>query len=425
MYMLQYAALGDVPTFKIKADEGAEKEDHQFLLLGASTINHMTKPVCNREEQETAVYYMSKPGCTVEEMYKALRKAMETKEFFLIDNHCHEDIKNRLGNGQYRPLMIVVYMSLNDLGAILDAEYLTDMLEAFRQLVVAFEEATNRKTRISFTLYMFAPSRRDFHSKLSEMNLILERANRDVFGTATYDPNTRLLRPVKPGRPGNTTLIKPNGEEENFHSDNTITGNWALPGAYHVADKKLREIMKDLRVFFNWKMQESNPRPWDAYDMDVEFQLDEAIPKFNPNDEFPSLNSALLYANRTAGSGTNRHEQNGQQQQEQEDNANGRTLGGFIEQARERGDRRRDGKQKQSTKNEEKKARLERSQEERKKSAREAARKKTKERLTMTNQDEANRWQQIRESAESVRPAIDNRTEMEGAVANLNVGEAE
>ena len=409
--------------FKIKADENADKERIQYLLLGASTVSHMMKPVCNREEDEVPIYYMSKPGSTMDDMYKALKKTMEEKVFLGMDTHCHQDVRDELSKEKTqsnqnpkRPLYIVVYMSLNDLNAILDAEYLTDTLEGYRQLIAAFERATGRITRISFTLYMYAPSRREAHGRLSEMNAILEKANTEVFGTATYDPNTRLLKPVKVGRPGNTTVIKPDGTPENFHSDNTITGNWALPGAYHLADKKLREVCKDIRVFFGLGMQEPNKRPWNAYELDMEIDMSEALPTFNPHEEYPTLESAVLHGNR-------KESNSGQQEEQvdQDESAGGRTLGSFINEARSKSKESAKRYKKSTPSAEEKREKFEREQEERRRQARDAARKKTKERAAKANQAEAEKWQHIKDCAENARAPADNRLDIEENVADLNV----
>ena len=388
------------------------------MLLGASSVAHMMKAVCNREEGETAMYYMSRPGSTIDDMFKALKKAMDSKDFFRLDEHGDPEIK-KANDDKPRPLMILVYMTLNDLNAILDAEYLTDTMEAFRQLTESFQKATGRLTRISFSLYMFAPSRREAHTRLSEMNAIIEKANKEIFLVSTYDPNTRLLRPVKTGRPGNVTLYKPDGSQENFHTDTSITGNWILPGAYHVSDKKLRQISKDIRVFFSLGMQEANARPWDAYDMDVQIELDEVLPKFNPNEEYPSLNSASLYATRAAS---------GSQEKEKEDRAPGeRTLGDFVEQARDREgeDQDRNGPKRTRTRKHEdregdKRARRE-SQEDRRLQARQAARKRTKERLRGTTEDKSDKWQEIKTDAEGARPPTDTRVSIEFDVASMSM----
>ena len=419
---MQYAALEDVPMFKIRADEGADKEKQQCLLLGASSVTHMMKAVCNREEGEKAIYYMSKPGSTVEDMYKALKKALENKSFFLADDHCDREIFKQTG---MRPLLILVYMTLNDLNAILDAEYLTDTMEAFRQLITRFQANTRRQTRISFTSYMYAPSRRDNHGKLSEMNAIIDKANKEVFNVATYDPNSRLLRPVKTGRPGNVTLIKPDGEHENFHTDTSITGNWILPGAYHVSDKKLREIIKDVRIFFELGMQEPNSRPWDAYDLDVEIDLKETIPKFNPGEEYPSLNTASLYATRAANNGGNRKEGDSQRQ------PGDRTLGDFVEAAtddqrdHEGDDREKSKRSRQSKNRDQVKKRPSMDQEERRHMARQAARQRTKERVRGATADKEKMWQEIKDKAETVRPPTDARVHIEAEVASLSVGTQE
>ena len=376
---------------------------------------HMMKAVCNREEGEKAIYYMSKPGSTMEDMYKALKKALDTKDFFRLDQHCNEDVRKK----GTRPLMILMYMTLNDLNAILDAEYLTDVLEGFRQLVVNFENSTKRITRISFSLYMYAPSRRDSHHKLSEMNAIIEKANRDVFGVATYDPNTRLLRPVKTGRPGNISVITPEGSHENFHTDTTITGNWILPGAYHVSDKKLREIMKDVRVFFNLGMQEPNPRPWDAYDLDVEIEMDQAIPKFNPSEEYPSLESASLYANKATGSNSRKDDD--------QRNPGDRTLADFVEpvlnmeddgQDRDKSKRSRQSRNRDRDENRKKKS--EEDQEERRQQAKKMARQRNRERVR-ASVDKAKQWQEIKDMAEAVRPPVDTRAHIEADVASLSM----
>ena len=403
--------------FKIRADEGASREKQQNLVLGASTVAHMMKAVCNREEGETAMYYMSKPGSTLDDMYKALKKVLEKKSFFLLDDKCDAEVKKAEGK---RPLMILVVMTLNDLNAILDAEYLSDSLESFRLLIRRFETYSGRETKISFTQYMYAPSRRDNHVKIAEMNAIIEKANKEIFSVATYDPNTRLLRPVKTGRPGNVTVYKPDGSSDNYHTDTSMTGNWILPGAYHVADKKLREITKDIRVFFNLAMQEANPKPWDAYDLDVKIDVDDVLPKFDPTDEYPSLASASLYASKAART----------RNEETEERAPGdRVLSDFLDPAmehdRDKPKRSRQGRDKH--RDDERRRRREESLEDRRQQARQAARQKAKERLRPTK-DEAtkNKWQEIKDKAESVRPPVDARVHIEGEVANMSVeGEKE
>ena len=422
---MQYAALEDVPVFKIRADEGASKEAQQNLIVGASTVAHMMKAVCNREEGETAMYYMSKPGSTLDDMYKALKKVLEEKSFFLLDDKCDPEVK-KAGK---RPLMILVVMTLNDLNAIMDAEYLTDSLESFRLLTTRFETCSGRKTKLSFTQYMYAPSRRDNHVKIAEMNAIIEKANTEIFSTATYDPNTRLLRPVKTGRPGNVTVIKSDGTSDNYHTtDTSMTGNWILPGAYHVADKKLREITKDVRVFFNLAMQESNPKPWDAYDMDVEIDVDDVLPKFDPTDEYPSLASASLYANKASARNDERREERAPGE---------RVLGDFLEQAEEQGGRQgakqdRDGAKRSRQgrdreENSDRRKRREESLEDRRQQARQLARQRTKERIRAAkNSATEEKWQEIKDKAEAVRPPVDARVHIEGDVANMSVeGEKE
>ena len=420
---MQYAALEDVPVFKIRADEGASKEQRQHLLLGASTVAHMMKAVCNREDDETAVYYMSKPGSTLDDMYKALKKVLE-KPFFMLDENCDPEIKKDTGR---RPLRILVVMTLNDLNAILDAEYLTDTLEGFRQLIQRFKVGSERDTKISFTQYMYAPSRRDSHVKLAEMNAIIEKANKEILDVATYDPNTRLLRPVKAGRPGNVTVYRPDGRSENYHSDTSMTGNWVLPGAYHVADKKLREIVKDLRVFFKFDMQEANPKPWDAYDLDVDIDVEDLLPKFDPNDEYPSLNSASLYANKAASGSKKTTER-------EEREPGDRTLGDFLEpavdggRAQEEEHRRakRSRQNKDRERDEERRRRREESLEDRRQQARQAARQETKERVRgAAKEDKDDKWQEIKDKAETVRPPVDSRVFIEGDVAKMSVDAGE
>ena len=408
---MQYAALEDIPVFKIRADEGANRERQQNLVVGASTVAHMMKPVCNREDGETAMYYMSKPGSTLDDMYKALKKVLESKSFFLLDDKCDPKVRQ----AGKRPLMILVVMTLNDLNAILDAEYLTDTLESFRILSKRFETCSGRTTKISFTQYMYAPSRRDNHVKLAEMNAIIEKANKEIFLVATYDPNTRLLRPVKTGRPGNVTVYKPDGTSDNYHTDTSMTGNWILPGAYHVADKKLREITKDIRVFFNLNMQEPNPKPWDAYDLDVEIDVDDVLPKFDPTDDYPSLASASLYASKAAETRKEAREERGPGE---------RVLGDFMENGmehdRDRAKRSRRGRDKD--RDDERRRRREESLEDRRQQAKQAARQEAKERLRATEDTATkDKWQEIKDRAETVRPPVDVRVHIEGEVASLSV----
>ena len=80
---------------------------------------------------------------------------MEEKQFLKMDSHCEAELRDKLVKKlQHRPLCILVVMTLNNLNAILDADYLTDMLESFRQLIVNFQKDTKRVTTISFMLYI-------------------------------------------------------------------------------------------------------------------------------------------------------------------------------------------------------------------------------------------------------------------------------
>ena len=246
-------------------------------------------------------------------------------------------------------------MTLNDFRAVMDQEYLMDMLEFFKDLFEDFEKKNERKIRASFTPYMFAPARRVDHPRICEYNAIIVEANSKIFGTGTYDPNIRLLRPVKTGKPGNTTITLPDGSQLNFHSDTLVRGNWQLSGAYHVSDKKLRQICKDLRVFFTKNLTEGNGRPWDAYEMDLDIELDNILPLYDPDDQFPSIEMGT--ARSFFNSADNRVIEESPKSQTVAGPSN-RTLGDFMpSQQEEHGGARRKGKGR-TQKDEERKAKI-------------------------------------------------------------------
>ena len=246
------------------------------------------------------------------------------------------------------------------------------------------------------------------------MNAILEKANKEIFDMASYNPNTRLFKPVKTGRPGNTTMFKPDGNTVNFHSDNTVTGNLVLPGAYHAADKKLREISKDIRIFFKSNMQVPNQRLWDAYNLDINIDIEEVLPTFNPEKQYLSLESAMLYSKK-ATARKDSEESNEDEQETPPKERGGRTLGNFLDRARK--DSRRSKNPRFNP--DERKARFEREQEERRRYAKDVAKKRMKDRVMKQDKAKAAKWQEIKDSAETARPPSDKRVDIEVDVVEL------
>lgn len=418
--MLQYATLDDAPVFKLRADEAAEQESAQSVLVGASTVSHMTtQAACHREENEQAVYYMFRPGSTLEDMYKATKKGLTGKTFFTMDDHFSPEIKEVSGE---RDLNLLYVMTLNDMGAVMDQEYLIDMLEAFKALFEEFEQNYKRKVRASFTPYMFAPARRSDHAKICELNSIVVEANEKIFGTGTYDPNVRLLRPVKAGKPGNTTLSLPDGTLANFHTDTSMRGSWIIPGAYHVSDRKLRQISKDMRVFMASGLTESNGRPWDAYDIDLDIKLDEVIPMVDPNDQFPSLEAGASRSFFQEMDRSSESTQAGAEASGDEPRPSRRTLRDFMPREAEGENRRKI--RKNGSKDEERKARIERSQEERRNQAKEAAKQRAKERNKASGQ-RLDAWSEIKGQANKVKRSLENANfNLVDNVAGLNMAES-
>lgn len=91
---MQYTVLDDAAVFKLRADESANLEHQQNILVGTSTVAHMTQAACHREINEQAIYYMYRAGSTIEDMYKAMKKGLDTKSFFLDDDHFSSEIRD-------------------------------------------------------------------------------------------------------------------------------------------------------------------------------------------------------------------------------------------------------------------------------------------------------------------------------------------
>ena len=232
----------------------------------------------------------------------------------------------------------------------------------------------------------------------------------------------RLLRPVKEGRPGNTTLRLPDGSMANFHSDTSNNGNWTLPGAYHVSDRKLRQICKDVRVFFGNKLTEGNGRPWEVYEMDVEFELTMTLPLFDPNKQHPSMETSYTRSYNQVTAGNSQGRQVEESSQEPEAGASSRTLGDYF--PRQDEDREKDKRRgrRQTSREEDKRGKRERQQEERRIQARETARQKAKARNKATEERRA-AWEQIRGHANKVKKDVQTANfNLIENVADLNMG---
>ena len=279
----QYKPISHKPKFVVKEDQGADFCGAQCLLLGASNIENMKLSV-KRSASQSAITYATKPGATIEELFEGLQRILQ-------DPHFSQDTASKFTAP--RKLLIVLFSTLNDLGAVLDKHYLTDQLQSFESLINQFSDATGRVVRFSVTPYLHAPNKKQHHEQLDDYNRIIVNANTTIFKTATYDPNVQLVRPAKAGRPGNANFMDESDTIRHFHSE---AENWMPSAGYHISELKLKDIADDLRVFFSSELSIPNGRPWDAFDMGIEID-DEPIPMRQDGDpEFTIISNYAMAA---------------------------------------------------------------------------------------------------------------------------------
>ena len=236
--------------------------------MGASNVSNMFKEI-RRVKNQQAIYYFFKAGATLTEMVNGI-------ELLLKENVIVKDLNNHSSIPGERPLNILFMMTLNDLDAVLNTDFVANAMETIYGLIEQFSNETQRLTTVSFMPYPHAPSRRSSHETLDDVNEYIRNQNENVFESATYDPNTLLVRPAKAGKPGNVNIKNlKNGEIEFYHSANE---HWRNQGGYHFSNSTLTKLSTDIRTFLGDDMKTGNTEPWDSYSLSLDIDLDETVP---------------------------------------------------------------------------------------------------------------------------------------------------
>ena len=197
-------------------------------------------------------------------------------ELLLKEDVIVKDLNNHSEFQGERPLNILFMMTLNDLDAVLNTDFVANSMETVFGLVEKFSIDSGRLTTVSFMPYPHAPSRRSSHEILDDVNEYIRNQNANMFESATYDPNTLLVRPAKAGKPGNVNIKNINtGDIEFYHSANE---HWRNQGGYHFSNSTLTKLSADIRTFLGDDMKTGNTEPWDSYSLSLDIDLHDTVP---------------------------------------------------------------------------------------------------------------------------------------------------
>ena len=253
---------GDCVNFR--REEGADSYKTQNVVIGSSNVDNASHLGIMLHQEEVPFYYVSKPGATIQELYKILQLICSSDEIK------YDTLRDNVDDGP-RPLRVLIWTPSNDIGRpYMDSAgvHLAHNLVKITDFLQKFAEETGREVKLAFTTLIYYVTHSDYFSCVDQWNEIIRRHNKNACYSETYDLNTILVKRPKPGEAGLVTIKK-----VAYVSPPEVVRK--LEGT-HLTEHFLAKIFGDLRTYFNSNFDSASPTPDEHLKLRIRF-FDEPI----------------------------------------------------------------------------------------------------------------------------------------------------